>query len=137
VEIQLVLAQFSDVFRKPNDLSPPHDIVHSIEMYKEAKLVSVHPYRYPYHHKDEIEIQVDEMLQQGIIRRRSSAFSNPVILVKKNVASWHLCMDCRELNKLIVLDKYMIPVVEEFSDELHRPTYFSKLDFKSRVPSFE
>jgi len=59
----------------------------------------VQSYCYPYHHEGEIEKQVDEMMQQGIIRHNSSAFSSPVILVKKDVA-WRLCVDYRELNKV-------------------------------------
>jgi hypothetical protein len=45
--------------------------------------VAVRPYRYPQLLKDEIERQCDEMLHQGIIWECTSAFSSPVLLVKK------------------------------------------------------
>lgn len=40
-------------------------------------------------------------------------------------------MDYRELNKVAILDKYPILVVEELLDKLYGEMYFSKLDLKS------
>lgn len=42
-----------------------------------------------------------------------------------------MCVDYKELNKVTVLDKYPITVVDELLDELPWTKYFSKLDLKS------
>ena len=126
-----MLSTFEAVFKDPKGLPPTRKISHGIELYKEAGPMSVQPYRYPYHHKEEIEKLVSELLHQGTIRNSTSAFSSLVILVKKKDASWRMCVDYRELNKVTVPDKYPIPVVEELLDELHGAAYFSKLDLKS------
>ena len=76
------------VFAEPKGLPPIRDKEHTIKLVEGASPVNVRPYRYPHHHKDEIEKQIKEMLATGIIRNNTSSFSSPVILVKKKDSSW-------------------------------------------------
>jgi hypothetical protein len=81
--IQTLLHQYQSLFDQPQSLPPPRSHDHRIHLLPDASPVNVRPYRYPYYQKAEIEKQIAEMLQAGLIRPSRSPFSSPVLLVKK------------------------------------------------------
>jgi hypothetical protein len=93
--------------------------------------VSSRPYRYSLTLKDELERQVNDTLQAGLIQPSTSPFSSHVLLVKKNDGSWRFCIDYRGLNAMTVKGKFPLPVIDELMDELAGASWFSKLDFRA------
>lgn len=84
-QLDSILSQFTSLFQLPQGLPPARAIEHAINLREGQGPICVRPYRYPHLHKDEIQRQVLEMLETGIIRVSQSAYSSPVILVKKRI----------------------------------------------------
>lgn len=77
-QLEAVLSKYQYVFQPPQT-SPPARIYDPRIPLKEGFLpIAVKPYRYPYFQKNEIEKQIRELLQSGIIQPTSSPYSSPV-----------------------------------------------------------
>jgi hypothetical protein len=130
-EIQQLLQEFADVFAAKVAFPPPRSCSHSIPLITGAKPVQVRPYKYAPLLKDEIEHQVTDMLEAGLIQHSSSPFSSPVILVKKD-GTFRFYVDYRQLNEITVKGNYLVPVIDELLDELKGASWFSSLDLCAR-----
>jgi hypothetical protein len=127
--MQALLDVFATVFIKPRSMPLPHD--HAITLLPGSTSMAIRPYCYPVAHKDKLEHQCATMLEQGVIQRSSSAFSSPLLLVRKVDGTWRFCIDYHALDAITVKDAYLIPVVDELLDELRGAHFFSKLDLRS------
>lgn len=130
-EIAAVIEKYQELFSTPQGLPPKRPFDHSIPLLPRATAFRLRPYRYTPHQKNEIERQIQEMLESGIIQQSSSPFASPVLLVKKKDGEWRLCVDYRRLNAYTVKNRFPMPVFDEITDELGGATIFTKLDHRA------
>ena len=110
--ITSLLSEFEDLFQEPVSLPPSRDCDHEIPFILGAQLVFLRQYRYSPKLKDEIESQVQDILNHGLIQRSASAFSSPVLLVKKKDGTYRFCVDFRHLNAITQKSKFPVPVFD-------------------------
>ena len=91
----------------------------------------VPPRRISVHFQEEVEYQIRNMLQKGIIEESCSSWMAPAVYVRKKTGEIRLCVDYRELNKRTHKDAYPLPLIDEVQDRLSGDTVFTKLDLHS------
>ncbi|XP_027905965.1 uncharacterized protein LOC114165577 [Vigna unguiculata] len=122
--------KYPQLFAEPHGLPPIRETDHHIPLLEGSNPVNVRPYQYPYFQKHEIERQIRDMMNEGLIQRSTSAFSSPVLLVRKKDGTLRFCVDYRALNAITIKDRFPIPSIDELIDELHGTQWFSKLDLR-------
>ena len=93
--------------------------------------IRVPPRRVPAHYRSEVERQIHQMLEQGIITESSSPWMAPAVFVPKTSGELQICIDYRQLNKQTVRDAYPLPLPDEVQDRLAHSTVFTTLDLHS------
>ena len=63
------------------ELPPERKIEHVIEIKYGSSPVNVKPYRYPHHHKIEIEILIHDLLRYGLITESWIPYATRVVMV--------------------------------------------------------
>lgn len=86
------------------------------------------PYRVSATEREFIRIEVEKMLQAGVIEPSTSAFCSPVVLVPKPGGNIRFCVDFRKINAVTRKEVYPIPNVQDYLDVLQGNRYFSICD---------
>jgi len=54
-----------------------------------------------------------------------------MLFVKKKDGSLRLCIDYRQLNRVIIRNRYPLPRIDDLFDQLQGAQFFSKIDLRS------
>jgi hypothetical protein len=126
-----LLCDNSDIFAQDEyDLGHTDIVTHQIPLLNDTP-IKQRPYRIPFQLREEGARQITNMLENGVIRRSTSPWCSPVVLVKKKDGSIRFCVDYRKLNMVTVKDVYPLPRIDEMLDRLGQTRYFSTMDLAS------
>ncbi|KAL0457914.1 UNVERIFIED_CONTAM: Transposon Ty3-G Gag-Pol polyprotein [Sesamum latifolium] len=128
-----VVREFPDIFSEELPGLPPHqEVDFEIETIPGATPISIAPYRMASSELKELKKQLEELLDKGFIRSSISPWGAPVLFVKKKDESMRSCIDYRQLNRITIKNKYPLPRIDDFLDQLKGATVFSKIDLRSK-----
>nr|GEY48145.1 putative reverse transcriptase domain-containing protein [Tanacetum cinerariifolium] len=88
------------------------------------------PYRSAPSEMKELSVQLQELLEKGFIRPSLSLWGAPVLFMKKKDGSFRMCIDYRDLNKLIVKNRYPLLRIDDLFDQLQGSSVYSKIDLR-------
>ncbi|RDX84664.1 hypothetical protein CR513_34254, partial [Mucuna pruriens] len=106
-----MLGNFKDLFPKdmPKDLPPIKGIENHINFTLGATLPNMVAYRANLEESKEIQQQVGKLVEKGWVRESKCPCVVPAILVPKKDESWHMCMDYRCINAIMI--RYTHPIL--------------------------
>ncbi|KAL2097877.1 hypothetical protein ACEWY4_007084 [Coilia grayii] len=76
----------------------------------------------------EVKDYVQNLLDRGWVRKSESAYSSPVVCVRKKDSSLRLCVDYRDLNRKTMPDRHPLPRIQDLLDRVGGNSWFSILD---------
>nr|GFC13752.1 putative reverse transcriptase domain-containing protein [Tanacetum cinerariifolium] len=111
--------EFPDVFLEElPGLPPDRQVEFQIDLIPRAAPVARAPYRLAPSEMQELSNQLQELADRGFIRPSTPPWGAPVLFVKKKDRYFRMCIDYRELNKLMVKNRYPLPRIDNLFDQL-------------------
>ncbi|RDX65073.1 Retrovirus-related Pol polyprotein from transposon 17.6, partial [Mucuna pruriens] len=120
ISFERMLNEFKGLFQKmPKGLSLLKGIEHQTNFVSRSSLPNHLAYRVYLKESKDIQKQVTELLDKGLVRENKSSCLVLVILVRKMDGSWLMCMDCHPINFIMIRYRHSIPCLDDLLDELH------------------
>jgi len=78
-------------------------IEHKVEL-TQREPVRCEAYLTPYKMQEIVDMEIDDLLEVGVIERSEAPYASPFLLVKKPDNTYRVCVNFSELNKITVFD---------------------------------
>ena len=126
-----LMNDYQDIFSKSEwDLGLTHLAEHSINT-GDALPIKQPPRRVPMAYASEEKKAIEDLLAKGVIRKSTSPWASPIVLVRKKNGSVRPCVDYRKVNALVKPDGFPLPRVQDCLDAVAGSTLFSTFDLTS------
>nr|GEW61837.1 putative reverse transcriptase domain-containing protein [Tanacetum cinerariifolium] len=112
-------------------IPPTRQVEFKIDLVPDAAPMARAPYRLAPSEMKELSDKLKELVDKGFIRPSSSPWGAPVLFVKKKDGSFRMCIDYRELNTLIMKNRYPLPRIDDLFDQLQGSSVYLKIDLRS------
>ena len=125
--------KYSDVFdeTKANELSFHREkLDHAIKLKKEKSSLCDFLYNLSEHELSILKKYIDKHLKNKFISRSKSSVEASILFIKKTDESLRLCVNYKELNAIVIKNKYSISLMTNILNKLRKIKVFTKLNFR-------
>ena len=111
---------------------PPRRVVDfGIELHPGTLPISMTPHRMAPVELQELRVQLQELLDKGFIIPSTSPWGVPVLFAKKKGKTLRLCIDFRQLNRVMIQNRYPLPRIDDLFDQLRGARVYPKIDLRT------
>ena len=111
---------------------PPRRVVDfGIELHSGISPIFMTPHRMAPVELQELRIQLQELLDKGFIRPSTSPWGASVLITKKRGKTLRLCIGYRQLNRVMIQNRYLLPRIDDLFDQLRGARVYPKIDFRA------
>ena len=132
LDLPRVVCEFVDVFLDELPGLPPHrDVDFGIELHPSISPISMTLHRMTPVELQELRVQLQELLDEGFIRPSTSPWGAPVLFAKKKGKTLRLCIDYRQLNRVMIQNRYPLLRIDDLFDQLGGARVYFKIDLRT------
>ena len=126
-----LLREYEDIFSKGEwDVGLTNLTEHEIKT-GDAEPIRQRPRKVPLAYAEEEKKAIEDLLAKGVIRKSTSPWASPIVLVKKKSGAIRPCVDYRRVNALVKPDGFPLPRIQDCLDAVAGSIYFSSFDLTS------
>ena len=100
-----------------------------IELHLGTSPISMTPHRMAPVELQELKVQLQGLLDKGFIRSSTSPWGSLVLFAKKKDKTLLLCIYYQQLNRVMIKNRYPLPIIDDLFDQLRGVRLYSKIDF--------
>jgi len=116
--------------KKAKMLAPRRTFDHAINLKEGAEPRWGPIYPMSAHPLSQLDKYLKKMMAEGKIADSESPYGAPILFVPKPDGSLRLCVAYRNLNKLTILNKYPLPVMDQLRERVDGAKVFTKLELQ-------
>ena len=87
--------------------------------------------RVPFPYQEGVKSVLKAMLENGIIKKSTSEWASPLVIVRKPLGDLRICVDYRKLNEARKVTSYPLPNMTETLERLADAKFFTTIDMVS------
>ena len=131
LDLPLVICEYKDVFQDELSGLPPQRVVDfGIKLHPGTSPISMTLHRMAPVELQELRVQLQELLDKEFIRPSTSPWGAPILFAKKKDKTLRLCIDYRQLSKVIVKNRYPLLRIDDLFDQLRGVRVYSKINLR-------
>jgi hypothetical protein len=103
---------------------------HKLKVYLQARPIRQKLRHFTPDKREAIQVELARLLSAGFIRevRRPEWLANHVLVLKKNIVDWRMCVDYTDLNKHCLKDPFELPRIDQVVDSTAGCSMLSFID---------